>query len=576
MNDHKNKRSRVLAALCSVICVMSAMPAMSASAAAAKYEAEDAVISGQRITVENGSGYSGGKYVALATNNINSSLTFKVNADESGIYDVVVRASGIGADKTNRLKVDGVVAANIISEKDKLGDSKTVQTYLSKGSHDITITPTDGYINVDYITVEKGVAKDYAKGVSKELINENASDSAKRLMSFIVDNYGVNTIAGQQCDGTGGSGYGLNGGEIKAIEEQTGRKPALLGLDLMNLNNVLDGATEFSEAGGIVSLCWHWRAPTKYVKEGNDSNGNPYSWSAFNTSSLKDFDFDAIMNGEDEDGYNKLMFTVDNIAKKLQQLDEADIPILFRPLHEASGGWFWWGSGSPESYKKLWITLYDKFTNEYGINNLIWVWNGQDKDWYPGDEYVDIIGEDIYPGKHVYRAQSVRFDDAANYTETPKVVTLSENGCLFDPFQAGVLNTVWSWFCVWNGDFTFNKSGISQTYTEKYMWNYVYNHQNVITLDEMPDLKTYPLTGGTPVKSKETDYSAELALGDINADGKVDSKDALLSISFAKKATTPKNDQQLLAADIDGSGDIKTNDALKIIAYAKKTIKKLP
>ena len=49
-------------------------------------------------------------------------------------------------------------------------------------------------------------------------------------------------------------------------------------------------------------------------------------------------------------------------------------------------------------YKKLWYYLYDELTNKYGCTNLIWVWNGQNPEWYPGDEYVDVIGEDIYAG----------------------------------------------------------------------------------------------------------------------------------------------------------------------------------
>ena len=116
------------------------------------------------------------------------------------------------------------------------------------------------------------------------------------------------------------------------------------------------------------------------------------------------------------------------------------MPVLFRPLHEASGGWFWWGSDGAEAYKKLWKAVYEKLTNEYRLDNLIWVYNGQAAEWYPGDEYVDIIGEDIYPGTRQYSPQSSKFIEAAEYSNSRKIVALSENGCLFDldkEFEAG-------------------------------------------------------------------------------------------------------------------------------------------
>ena len=73
---------------------------------------------------------------------------------------------------------------------------------------------------------------------------------------------------------------------------------------------------------------------------------------------------------------------------------------LFRPLHEAEGAWFWWGAEGPEPCKKLYRLLYDKLTNEYGLDNIIWEWTGYTYEtsaaWYPGDDVVDMIGYDKY------------------------------------------------------------------------------------------------------------------------------------------------------------------------------------
>lgn len=491
-----NITKKIFSAFCAAVCAAAVLPSETLVSAdvSLKYEAENARLSG--VGTGSGSSYSGGKYVIFQSS---GSCTFNVSVPENGYYDLNFRSSGIGSDKYNYASADGESIGEFFSTNGVLGDGYINRVYLSKGSHNVQVTPSWGYINLDclIITDSEMPDRDYYD-VSETLINPSASDSAKKLMSFIADNYGENVISGQTCDG------GLYGDEFTAIKNLTGRTPAMLGMDLMRYTptrvakgdkcETVENAIEFWEAGGIVELCWHWNAPDKYLRSGTDTNGNPRWWGGFYTDNLN-IDFSAIMDGSDKEGYNLLMEDVDAIAVQLKRLNDAGVPVLFRPLHEASGGWFWWGSDGPEPYIKLWKTLYDKLTNEYGLNNLIWVWNGQDKDWYPGDEYVDIIGEDIYPGTHVYNPQSSKFLEAAEYTDTNKVVALTENGCLFDVDKALSAGTLWSWFCVWGGDFCSNGTSISEKYTEAYMWEEVYNHSNVITLDEMPDLKTYPSDG---------------------------------------------------------------------------------
>lgn len=487
---------KVFSMLCAALCTVTSAPAPTLASAdvSLKYEAENAQLSG--VQTGSGSSYSGGRYVIFQNS---GSCTFTVSVPENGFYDLNFRSSGIGSDKYNYVSVDGEGIGEFYSRKGTLGDGFINRVYLTKGSRSIKVTPSWGYINLDclIITGSETSNRDYYD-VSKALINPSASDSAKRLMSFIADNYGKNVISGQTCDD------GLNGNEFKAIKNLTGKTPAILGMDLMRYTptrvskgdscKTVENAVEFTNAGGIVELCWHWNAPDKYLKSGTDSSGNPRWWGGFYTDNLN-IDFSRIMDGSDPEGYDLLMKDIDAIAVQLKKLKDADVPVLFRPLHEASGGWFWWGSDGAAPYIKLWKTMYDKLTGEYGLDNLIWVWNGQDKSWYPGDGYVDIIGEDIYPGNHVYNPQSSKFLEAAEYTDTNKVVALTENGCLFDIDKALSSGTVWSWFCVWGGDFCSNGTSISEKYTESYMWNKVYNHTNVITLDEMPDLKTYPVNG---------------------------------------------------------------------------------
>lgn len=492
---------RICAAISAAIMALTAVPAALFANADSTliYEAEKAAYSG--MTPVSDSSFSGGKYLEMKDS---GSCTFTVSVPASGFYDLIFTSSGQGSDKYNNAAVDGENVGQFLSKNNKIGDSSINLIYLSKGSHKVTITKSWGWIRLDCLKIAKSVSSDRDfYDVSKSLINPSASDSARRVMSFIADNYGEHVISGQTCDG------GLNGTEFKAIKNLTGETPAMLGMDLMRYTptrvakgdscKTVENAVEFSKAGGIVELCWHWNAPDKYLKAGTDKDGHPRWWGGFYTENVS-MDFSKIMDGSDSEGYDLLMKDINAIAVQLKKLQKADVPVLFRPLHEASGGWFWWGSDGAAPYKKLWKTMYDKLTNEYGLNNLIWVWNGQSKDWYPGDEYVDIIGEDIYPGNHVYNPQSSKFLEAAQYTNTNKIVALTENGCLFDIDKALEAGTVWSWFCVWGGSFCANGSSISEIYTEASMWKNVYTHPNVITLDEMPDLKTYPLKD-TPAAS---------------------------------------------------------------------------
>jgi mannan endo-1,4-beta-mannosidase len=134
-------------------------------------------------------------------------------------------------------------------------------------------------------------------------------------------------------------------------------------------------------------------------------------------------------------------------------------------------------------------------TFEHGLNNLIWLWNGEAADWYPGDDYVDIIGEDIYAGERNYASQINKFMQAVNYADTPKIVTLSENGTLFDPDLALRDGAMWGFWATWSGHFVVRRGLwlLSEEFTEEEMLMKVYNHEIVVTLEDLPCLKTYPI-----------------------------------------------------------------------------------
>lgn len=185
--------------------------------------------------------------------------------------------------------------------------------------------------------------------------------------------------------------------------------------------------------------------------------------------------------------YNYVQYDLANISKYLLLLKEANIPVLWRPLHEASGGWFWWGTDA-ESFKKLWIMMFNYF-KEQGIDNLIWVWTSQigDDTWYPGDNYVDIVGCDLY-GTTTDPAQS--YTSLTN-TYSHKIVTLSECGWsdnsndrianISTQINAGAK---WSWFMPW-----YDNADATNKHADDTWWQDAMQCEQVITRDQLPEFK---------------------------------------------------------------------------------------
>jgi mannan endo-1,4-beta-mannosidase len=332
--------------------------------------------------------------------------------------------------------------------------------------------------------------------VEPRLINPNATDNAKRLMAYLCDSYGKTMLTGQQ--------YGvLSTPEVDVIAEATGKYPAVGGFDFMNdspsrvergsIPTDTDLAIAWWKDGGIVTFCWHWNAPKDLVDLPPD-----HGWHRGFYTEATTFDIAKAMNDEASEDYRLLLRDIDAIAACLGRLQAEGIPVLWRPLHEAAGGWFWWGAQGPEPCIKLWKLMYERLTHLHGLNNLIWVWNGQHQDWYPGDQYVDIIGEDIYPPAHDHGSNIGRFRQALGYTSANKIIALTENGPLPDPDEMLADGAPWAWNCTWYGSFVqkpdaSGKPGVSEDYTDLAMLLKVYAHPFTTTRDELPDLTQYPL-----------------------------------------------------------------------------------
>lgn len=431
-----------------------------------------------------------------------SAILFAITAPADGYYAFTVNARiskgfavenpkpGEVTHKLNHLYVDGKQYAEFAINSGERENAVVRRIYLSKGEHTAAIVKSWGFIDVFHIEIaEAAPMPSDIYTVGSELLNPNASDNAKRLYAFLRENYGKKIITGQQV-------YGLVSKEMETLKATTGKLPLLGGFDFIeNSHNLtyhdapsdfVGNAIKWHNAGGITTFCWHWTAPCDTFE---DDAENPVNGSFYTKHSK--FDIAKTLDNPDSEAYRLLIKDIDLISDKIKLLADNGVPILWRPLHEASGAWFWWGARGADACVKLWKLIYDRMTNVHKLNNLIWVWNGQDVNWYPGDEYCDIIGEDIYPGKQQDTPQYERFMQAYNTTQSRKIIALSENGCIPDIDMLVRDNVMWSWFCVWGGMFVYKQDENGETvysdeYTKKDILLKAYNHERALTLDNAP------------------------------------------------------------------------------------------
>lgn len=329
-----------------------------------------------------------------------------------------------------------------------------------------------------------------------DTVSDNTNEKTQQLYTWLLENYGTNIISAQQM----GDKYQ---DEDIVYYMLTGDLPAIKGFDFI-FTTTADNAESRSEwtqmaidwhtkSNGIVAFCWHWNVP-------RDVDQDPESTAKqFYSEKIANFDLkNAVTPGTKE--YEIVVHDIDLIAIELQKLEAAGVPVLWRPLHEASGSWFWWGVATPEIakgeyYQKLWYMIYDRLENYHKLTNLIWVWNGQSKHTQVHPNTYDISGIDVYPTTEDHSIQESKYNSLANITAEGKMLALTEVGYIPDPdeFVANRDTIKWLMYMPWNGEFISYKSnlyGIPELNTERMSEEFlkkVMSHENVITWSELPD-----------------------------------------------------------------------------------------
>lgn len=302
-----------------------------------------------------------------------------------------------------------------------------------------------------------------------KLSNKNADETTKKVYAYICDTFENGIIAAQQeSTWMGSTEY-----EMDYILKATGKLPAMRGLDFMNddFDGVVERAVNWWNKGGLVTICWHC--------------GSEFTGAYDNCKNDEIADWDAILtDGTDEN--RKFIKNMDNAGQALKRLQEKGVTVLWRPFHEFDGAWFWWGKGGAEYFKKLWIMMYNHFTYDLELNNLIWVlgyshngtdYKGKPAEWYPGDAYCDIVGADSYEVDE-NGAEKRLYKIVSRITEGRKPLIFHECGLI--PSAEQFKQIPWCSFMTWHTEW------LTDTNSEQHLKE-TYNSEYVITLDELPD-----------------------------------------------------------------------------------------
>ena len=184
-----------------------------------------------------------------------------------------------------------------------------------------------------------------------------------------------------------------------------GKYPAVYGMDLGGIevgweanldkndfDNMRASAVAHHERGGVVTFSWHPRNPLT----GGDA------WDV----SSKEVVASILPGGEKHEFFMGWLSNAADFLGSIRTADGQTVPVVWRPWHEHTGSWFWWGQDlcTTEQYKALWQMTYDYMVKERGLDNLVWAYSPGAggitpelfAERYPGDEIIDMVGFDCY------------------------------------------------------------------------------------------------------------------------------------------------------------------------------------
>ncbi len=481
-------------------------------------EAEDTEGSWCLTEADYRPGYSGDGYLTDFDVDTGNSLFFRFNIPVAQHYDISICFASDEVVR-NEVCLDGEQLFEFECTEETVGRF-VIKTYygvfFEPGEVTLTVHEIEGGIDLDYLCIKNNQSIYSAKtDISPSLINPNASAEAKELMKYMTSNFGKRILTGQYVSGS-------DNVELEKIYEHTSNYPAIRfgDMSMYSINSSkpvapadddVSAAIKWAENGGIVGYIWHWKAPlyeNEFYSEKTDFDLS---------NAVTDIDVAVLSPEKLDELYQEgsitaetllLIHDIDNVSSQLTRLRDKNIPVLWRPLHEASGDWFWWGSAGTDSYKWLWNLLYRRQTEYHKLNNLIWIWSAQGTDCFVGNSSFDIAAVDLYSDNTDNTSYYKQYQWLYSLTGGQKLIALSECGTLPDMELTFRDRAVWSFFGLWYGDYILDKNGdLSEKYNTKEDFMKMYNSNRTITLEkyknksvykEVPPTTTVPAVSAPP------------------------------------------------------------------------------
>lgn len=450
-------------------------------------EAEDAEPFGVVVDTVR-AGFSGTGYVT-GFDEPGDSLRFRFEVP-AGVYEIRLGYAQTSRIQSYELRVDGgVVSGTTFGTGNTFREQRLTDHRFAEGAHTIVL---GGGFDVDYLRLVP-MQFDPPAPPSPVLTDAGATPSTQALFRFLVDQYGTKILSGQQ-----------ELREVDYVVSVTGLEPAVAGGDLIEYSPSrwergarpnkqrgyasVEDLIAWAREDGIVALMWHWNAPTDLVGEW---------WRGFYTDATT-FDVATALADTTSERYRLLLRDIDAIAAQLQKFEDADVPLLWRPLHEAAGGWFWWGARGAGPFRELWRLLYDRLVHHHGLHHLIWVYTHEPgaEAWYPGDAYVDVVSRDVYASDSAATMRG-EWGELQELFGGRKLVALSESGTLPDPAVYTDYGVWWSWFSLWSDWPDDGRLEYTRALEPAYLTQ-VFASEHVLTRDELPDWRQQYATHAEP------------------------------------------------------------------------------
>lgn len=324
-----------------------------------KIEAEDAQMRGSVKVGSSRAGYSGTGYATGFDQSPNNGWSVDIDIPTSGHYKFTI-SSAADSYKENFLVLNGTSIATIVTEG--TGEFETIVfdgIYIEAGTSTLSITESWGWFDLDYIQIEsgEGIKSSVYTDIDTNLSNENSNAKTKAIWDYLVENYGKRVISGQYAAHNSSA-------EIEAIYRETGKLPALRGFDFIFMSPNTDWhcedetqlAIDWSNQGGLVSFSWHWHSPKgphAFYTEDTDFD-LAKGVTSIDVANMPLSEVKSLYeSGQISEECYLLIHDIDAISEQLAKLERNNVTVLWRPIHEASGGWFWWGSAGADAYKWL-------------------------------------------------------------------------------------------------------------------------------------------------------------------------------------------------------------------------------